>query len=65
MDLSILILDDPMEEGDWPELGRALDYALMLPSAKDGVRCAFLESLKLPILRSGAGLRAELDLSDG
>ncbi len=65
VDLSILILDDPMEEGDWPELGRALDYALMLPSAKDGVRGAFLESLKLPILRSGAGLRAELDLSDG
>jgi hypothetical protein len=62
-DLNILILDDPADESDWPALGRSVDYALMLPSAKDGIRASFLESVNVPVLRTGAGLCAELDLA--
>ncbi|MBN2799250.1 MAG: hypothetical protein JXX28_08910 [Deltaproteobacteria bacterium] len=50
-ELSVLILDEVLLEGDLPRLGLALDAVIALPSSENPERAVFIEDLGCSVLR--------------
>ncbi len=49
--IQLLVEHQPMAASSWPQLGRAVDAVLELPSSEDPQRAAFLKALDAPRLR--------------
>jgi GT2 family glycosyltransferase len=58
VDVSALIVSEPIRERDWPRLGKAATCALLLPSSEDGERARFLDRACVPGVRGVEDLLA-------
>lgn len=60
--LEILVVDDALSPADWPRLGRAVSFALRLPSSREGERAAFVAATARPVLETTWSPRQRNDM---